>query len=561
MTDRARRRLALTTIVLLVATVTGCTASGPPPARADPVSALVEYSEILADVLVSSTDLSSVDSDVRADMTSALSELGGVADVERVHLYRPGLESGSGMSRSADRAQFGYMGAQLGTMVLPGLIRDSFAAIAEGRSVDIDEIAEGPDGLPLQNADGTPQMRLTSSYQDGVLIIDGALRQRDGAPGSEVTINIATSAEVTGCPDALGQYSGTLTLETSVEYASPAGPVSGEFSQVVDLSGAVDDDARITSLEFDYHSTMRDGEASQSNSYLEASGSLATDTRLDEPAVWQGDSAIDRRSQAVSDDDADTFLESSVAAAGATASVIAVEVEKFFRSGACVTVQTSPGPEALSAAGQQIDIAISAKSTTDGETIETGTAKATLTSGAESVAPDGTPQLLPASILYTAANADDEGTVAYEVTSRRGIGHSEVTYRIGSAWLLDYDWEGVRYHAVKCGALDGDWTITRKGVPAGNGGSMDGVIEFTLDPVALFGYFDESVTLSVASGTIQGTFAGEVVIDRLDDGSAMLMLSTKSGTATFQGITTSAEVTKQEPPMPLARVGTAECVG
>ncbi|MGB4777994.1 hypothetical protein [Microbacterium sp.] len=557
------RRLGISGgLTCLALMVSGCAAPAPDPepAAVNQVDDLVRHSARLADVLVDTTGLARDDT-VRSGLSDAFAGLNALADTERIRLFAPELQVSRGSARAAarpaDLAALGYLGAELGTLAMPGLVRDAFSAVGEGHGADLDEVAQDADGEPVLNSDGTPRMRVVSTYAGGLLRVEGDFRQFTSADGQSTSIDIDTTADVWGCPDPDGRYSGTITLQTTITHTGTAGLNSGSFAQTVELAGTVGDDAMIAEREFAYRSALRGGEAAE-GLYVEASGSFAPSA---DAAHWSGTASIDRASQSVSGDQRETFLESSHRVAEATEHLIAREVETFLRSGACVTVVTAPGPGALSSPHQSLEVTVTGRSATDGDEISTGTASASLRSGGHGVDPDGQKQPLPALVVYTGPDAEEEGVVSYELVSRRGIGRSDVTYRVGQGWLLDYTWEGVRYHAVKCGDLAGSWILTRVGVPEGNGGSLDAVITFDIEPMALLGYFTEQGTLSFGSDVITATYGGEVIIERQDDGTAVLQLRATSGTVEIRGVPSSATGIRQEPPMPLVPTSDAECTG
>lgn len=128
------------------------------------------------------------------------------------------------------------------------------------------------------------------------------------------------------------------------------------------------------------------------------------------------------------------------------------------------------------------------------------------------------------------------------------------------AWVLHHEDRGVTYAALKCGAPDGEWVVTRAGTPEGNGGVLEGTITFTLDPVGLIGFFDEATTLTFDGDVLTGTWEGEVSFERVDDTHAILDLDYRSGTVTYDGVTESATGVEDAPPMELVRSPAAECV-
>ena len=107
--------------------------------------------------------------------------------------------------------------------------------------------------------------------------------------------------------------------------------------------------------------------------------------------------------------------------------------EKAWSSGRCVELKVTPsdGPEDLEPAAVVTTIA-EPRSKIDG-TPTGGKVTATLTSGGDSVDPNGSPVQADANATYTAPDEPDKsGTVAYESRSKRGVGKAELVFKTGA---------------------------------------------------------------------------------------------------------------------------------
>jgi len=503
-----------------------------------------------------------------------LLELGGIAEAadEVEALTRTGDElladavtpTGSGSQpsaravslRTSTEAPITAAGAYLGLLQLPTIAREGLRGAENGEPEFTDSTSEPADG-------GEASMQLRTRYADGRLTADTSSRMYAAGESGSTLVTWETKVDVLACPAPDGTITGTLTFD--VETSTKVGDTvrGGTLNLLVSLNAQVDDDAHVSSIVLGTEGTMNEltsGTGGTTGAYLDGGATFTSESFAPGGEFsYDGEGGIRRASSHVTDDQRSLFLASLTDASVGLGRIVLDDVESFFRGGSCIDVLVSPGAEAYTEAGQTLEQQVTARSATDGADVE-GRAAAELVDGGSSVTPSAQLAPTPAAVTYVGpSDPDASGTVSYEFVSRRGIGTLEVVYELSDAWVLDQTWQGVRYHGTKCGGPDGEWNIAREGVPDGNGGSLQGVIVFDLDPLAKIGYLTETSTLSFGSRVIHAVWSGMASFEQVDDETAILELTYDSGTLTFEGITESASEVIDPPVFELTRAAAGAC--
>jgi hypothetical protein len=211
---------------------------------------------------------------------------------------------------------------------------------------------------------------------------------------------------------------------------------------------------------------------------------------------------------------------------------VAREAETFWRSGECITVETTEESRTVSP-GETVEFDATAKGRFDGQEIVAPISGSF--SGVDSLDPADSPQDPPATLTFTAGDEiDDKGIINLEQVGVRGIGKKTLEFTVGP---IDYRWDQTApglggLSGMKCDGKEGLWTVNLAG-PGGNGsytftltadsdtaqanadyfvGSGDGSAHWVMTgpvtftdgdpPTLVFGTFTGTTTARIAGQTI-----------------------------------------------------------
>lgn len=172
--------------------------------------------------------------------------------------------------------------------------------------------------------------------------------------------------------------------------------------------------------------------------------------------------------------------------------------EKGWRSGVCVEVIVDPNGGEVDP-GSITNVTVKLRQRTEGKDLDK-LVEAKMTSGVKSIEPSGQKQKAPATFKYTAGTQNgDKGGVSFDSTSNRGIGHTGVTFTVGSVWVVNgtgtsnESFQGniatgalkvtikdLKLAAAKDGALTGQGTMTISGQVTSGQGICKGNLDQTL---------------------------------------------------------------------------------
>jgi hypothetical protein len=204
------------------------------------------------------------------------------------------------------------------------------------------------------------------------------------------------------------------------------------------------------------------------------------------------------------------------------AKLAAKAAETAWRSGMCIRVSPSPNGADVSKDSQtQIKVIVRQRY----EDVELDKpVVATLDSGPKAIDPAGQAQPAPATFTYTAGPKDgDLGTVTFKSTSNRGIGQTSASFKVGGGWIADKQQGEQSITGLKCGGLDGDWTIVGKIKSA----QIDSTLTLvaTINGTTLLGtYTYKSVLNSYPSIVTTGTGQGKASLAVEADGTVLVTL-------------------------------------
>jgi len=562
---RARRLSALLALAGAASALTACAPATAPtgtPGPADTAAAIedvIEGSRGLQQVLLELGGIAAAADEVEMltrtgdeVFAGAVARAGASVDTDREQ--QPSARAV--VANAVTEAPITAAGAYLGLLQLPTIAREGLRGAENGEPELDDSTSEPADG-------GEASMQLRTRYADGRLTADTSSRMFAAGETGSTLVTWQTKVDLLACPAPDGTLTGTLTFD--VETSSKVGDTirGGTLNLLVSLSAQVDDDAHVSSIVLGAEGTMNElasGADGTTGAYLDGGATFTSESFAPGGQFgYDGEGGIRRASTHVTDDQRSLFLASLTEASVGLGRIVLDDVESFFRGGTCIDVLVSPGAGAYTEAGQTLEQHITGRSAIDGADVE-GRASAELTDGGSSVSPSGQLSPTPAAVTFVGpSDPDSSGTVSYEFVSRRGIGTLEVVYELSDAWVLDQTWDGVRYHGTKCGGPDGEWRITREGVPDGNGGNLQGVIVFDLDPLANIGYLTETSTLSFGSRVLHAVWSGMASFEQIDDETAVLELTYDSGTVTFEGISESASEVIDPPVFELTRAAAGAC--
>lgn len=346
--------------------------------------------------------------------------------------------------------------------------------------------ADGCEGPQTENVTiaGNPgvistQMTLTVAFDgskvsmDVKIEISGEIHDaKTGAMIFRIESTGSGHADGDACPDASGTAKLHFEFTAKENYFNGADPAGGTVgyglnqSYAADVTVRVDDNAKMTGIDIaakaheDSKGGVKAAGASQSDLFAHSVDSSDRQTF--------GYDAASGFSSATSSDQTATSIEALHLSVwmdmytGLPAKAGAKAAENAWRSGMCILVHATPnGGTVDKDSVTSIDVTV--KQRYDGTELDKPVG-ATF-SGVASLDPVGQKQPAPATFVYTAgATEGDRGTMTFESVSNRGIGHTGVTFVVGTAPVA-FDITIV----VQAQSPQGSATLTLSGVVRSDG--------------------------------------------------------------------------------------------
>lgn len=382
------------------------------------------------------------------------------------------------------RAQFESVGSSSGIFVgasAAGLLGSLFVEVSNGGQATAGSSNAG-----------------TIDISRGRVVVETGARSDRGRVrgGAQVRVDLQP------CPDAEGVVEGEVEVVVDMsESLGGGGSVSSGNRITMQVRGHANDDAALDGIDIDGEVAFGDSATARGGGETITSGAGMTATYgvgltgFSEP----GGPAVSRVSLEVtgtSGDADDAYVSQGSAMTGPMLMLIAINLlkaaERAWQSGRCVVLEptVSDGPTGL-APDAEVAITAAPRSRIDGGPTG-GTVTATLASGEASVAPSGRVQA-DADFTYTAPDErDEQGSVALEARSRRGVATATLGFDTRRrAWLLTGSIEGVGVEAEKCDGDTGTWHLDFEGATGG---------------VTFGGTFTAEIGASL-TGPVQGTFS------------------------------------------------------
>jgi len=204
---------------------------------------------------------------------------------------------------------------------------------------------------------------------------------------------------------------------------------------------------------------------------------------------------------------------------GSIAQGTAGPYEKGWRSGVCIQVLVDPDGGEVDP-GAKKTVTVKLRQRVEGKDLDKDV-EATMTGGVKSLEPSGQKQKPPATYTYTAGSEPgDKGTLSFDTTSNRGIGHTSVEFNVAGGWIVNgtgtsnESFQGgvttgafrvaikdLKITAGKDNALKGEGTMTITGPATSGQGICRGQLDQTL-PITARGTVVGSGTTAVLKVTL-----------------------------------------------------------
>jgi hypothetical protein len=322
---------------------------------------------------------------------------------------------------------------------------------------------------------------------------------------------------------------GRLATDVTIVTSRGAGTTSASYRMSLDLTAHVDDLAELAG--FDMTVAGSAGQTAQAATadgteiegfYIEG-GSSATLTGAAGRGLRVTDISgpgILRSSSSVTGAQQQAFMDHQHQIALMASSLVLADVERFWRSGACIDVTIEPSGDPNDLGGfETIDLAVAATSSVDQASI-VGTVVPAVSSGTGTVAPTA-PTDLPTTVAYTAPSDASPSSVEVEVRSRRGIGRASLSFTGPQGYIADGALDVFHASGSKCGGPDGEWSLDLSATF--EGATFAGTLTFSLDPSTLTGTYRLVGTTTGSGLTIPQQGSGDVTFVTAADGSTELV--------------------------------------
>ncbi len=371
------------------------------------------------------------------------------------------------------------------------------------------------------------------------VIMSATDRITDAATGSFVALYTSRGTghfDVNACPDESGVAEGTYTFETKHELndVSAAEAARSGSGRAVNAPFRLIDSDQAHLVQIEAQLDMQAdglgpgspsgpgptdwGASQQVQVVMPASGSTtATGTGLTVTGTG-GERAVG--AMLLSSAMAQLFL-----------SQVAKEAETFWRSGECITVNTTEESRTVSPE-ESVEFEATAVGRFDQQEIDAPISGSF--SGVDTLEPAGEPQEPPATLTFTAGEEiDDKGIINLEQVGVRGIGKKTLEFTVGP---IDYRWDQTApglggLSGMKCDGKEGLWTVNLAG-PGGNGSYT-----FSLAEDATSAQANADYVVSSGPGNVHWVMNGPVTFT--DGDPPLLVFGTFNGqtTATVAGRT------------------------
>lgn len=356
-------------------------------------------------------------------MSGLEAELGGAAAADAA-LAQLSADMTTVIQGFVSQPDFGRFGARVPAEDEPsmgGLVFGNIMVVAlgaEGAVVATNQLKAGTSDSAASRKDGgdAGSASFTVSGSAEKAQLDSSVESTTAG----VTGKLKTGIIIAPCPDPSGQFTATTTMSASV---SKAGGTTGSTMTVdVTVTGQVDDDARVASV--DVVTRIQSGQfESRKGQFVDISLSLS-----ERAGVITGDGRLNRSGGAVTDGFIDDQARLGAVLQALAQKRLVEAVQKGWESGRCVvlTPETVPAKRTGLPPTSTVTIAAAPRSTVDGTAVG-GTVTATL-SGDGSLDPSGSKVPADATFAYTApAEMDRIGVVSLEARSKRGVAKADVT--------------------------------------------------------------------------------------------------------------------------------------
>jgi hypothetical protein len=330
-----------------------------------------------------------------------------------------------------------------------------------------------------------------------------------------VDVDFTAGAVIHPCPNPDGSFQ----LQALIDVKASKGGAGQNARMELRVDGTLDDNAELASKNVENHTQWSD--------FANSSGQFIDFTMTGPNGVES--SRMNRTGGRVTDEFASAAALLSTLIGLLIATQLVDATEQAWKSGRCVDLKVTPsaGPAGLEPS-QVVDVLAQPRSKVDGAPTG-GMVTATLTAGASSVEPDGSPVPADANSTYTAApEQDEQGTVSYESRSRRGVGKASITFTTNkpAAYLVVGGLEDWQVNMVVCDVTK-PFTLESPGVGVAEfSGGLSG--SYSATGVFNFSYAGTyEITLENGLGTPGGMIAtsGGQIAGEAGSGSEVYVLT------------------------------------
>jgi hypothetical protein len=237
-----------------------------------------------------------------------------------------------------------------------------------------------------------------------------------------VRLTAHNTLQVSPCPDADGRFSATGRVDVSM--TTEDGRAGGRAELDLEITGQVDDDARLVSHEVQVRYQMGDF-ANGSGQFLDATGRLSASPGA---TLAVDGLTVNRASSKLTGDQAQAYSQLAMAFGHQIGERAVEGAQKGWESGNCVKLEIVTDPVKRTGLEPSTVVSVSVTPKAKDGTMAGGTVTAAV-SGDGSVEPAGTKVAAPASFTYTAPDrVRGGGSVNLEARSRRGVGRDSVSF-------------------------------------------------------------------------------------------------------------------------------------
>lgn len=265
-----------------------------------------------------------------------------------------------------------------------------------------------------------------------------------------MTGKVRVTGKVNPCPNANGEFSGAVTIATS------GGGKAGTSTTVdVELTGQVDDDARITGYETSSHNRASSGGRG-------AVADVTSTSRYDANGVTSVEAGANQAGGATAEEGAAWGQLGMVSEVMITRGLVAA-VTKGIESGRCVDLQATTNPTSRKGLKPSTSVSISAQPRSRLDGSPTGGTVTGQLKGDSALEPVSTKVPADATFTYVAPDKEDErAMVSLEARSRRGVGKADLDFDtvVERGYSIGERVTPYLFYGVSCTGPAGPWVIT-----------------------------------------------------------------------------------------------------